>query len=86
MLLSPREMEALQGLANGHTINRMSISWGVSPNTVKKHIRNLYDKLDAVSAAHAVANAFRTGVLDNPDVRVVVVRPGDILLITKDQR
>jgi DNA-binding NarL/FixJ family response regulator len=86
MELSPMEMDVLISLANGHTIKRISVRWGVCAGTVKKRIKSLYEKLDAVSAGQAVANAFRAGLFDNPTTRVVVVRPGDVLLIHKDQR
>ena len=62
-LLSARELEILElmseGLSNRQIANRL---W-VSVETVKSHLSAVYAKLGAESRAHAVAIAFRHGLL-----------------------
>lgn len=53
--LTPRERELLAVLADGWTNLQIATRTGISENTVKYHLRNLYDKLDARNRAMAVA-------------------------------
>ena len=59
--LTPRELEILGLLAKGESNKEIARSLGVSPNTIKTHIANLYMKLEvtgrgkAVEAARALA-------------------------------
>ena len=52
--LSKRELQILEHLSNGHDYLRIAEELFISPNTVKKHISNLYDKLHVHSRAQAV--------------------------------
>ncbi len=56
--LTPRERQLLGQLARGLTNNEIAEVLGVSTNTVKFHLRNLYDKLDVRNRAEAVALHF----------------------------
>lgn len=56
--LTPRERELLELLVQGLTNSEIARSVGVSPNTVKFHLRNLYDKLGVRNRAEAVALYF----------------------------
>lgn len=60
--LSPREEEILQGLVNGFTYKRLADHLGISIDTVRSHIKNLYDKLHVHSRNEAVALAVRFGL------------------------
>ncbi|CAM3374620.1 two component transcriptional regulator, LuxR family [Paracoccus aminovorans] len=53
--LSRRETDMLSALARGMTNREMSKELGISPNTVKFHLSNLYDKLAVKSRAQAIA-------------------------------
>lgn len=53
--LTPRERELLAMLAQGLTNFEIAGKLKVSPNTVKFHLRNLYDKLQIRNRAEAVA-------------------------------
>lgn len=53
--LTPRERELLAVLADGWTNLQIATRTGLSENTVKYHLKNLYDKLDARNRAMAVA-------------------------------
>jgi two-component system nitrate/nitrite response regulator NarP len=52
--LSPRERELLSALGSGRTNAELARQLGVSVNTVKFHLRNLFDKLRVRNRAHAV--------------------------------
>ncbi len=53
--LTKRERELLASLAAGSTNNQLALDLGVSVNTVKFHLRNLYEKLAVKNRAQAVA-------------------------------
>jgi two-component system, NarL family, nitrate/nitrite response regulator NarP len=53
--LTARERELLQALANGWTNLQIAARIGISGNTVKYHLKNLYDKLGVKNRAMAVA-------------------------------
>ncbi len=55
--LSPREIEVLEGLSHGSTYAEIARQLGISVNTVRHHIRNLYAKLDVTGKAEAVTRA-----------------------------
>jgi len=54
-ILTPRERELLEELAAGLTNQQMASRVDVSLNTVKFHLKNLYDKLGLGNRAQAVA-------------------------------
>ena len=53
--LTARERELLTALANGWTNLQIASRIGISHNTVKYHLKNLYDKLGVNNRAMAVA-------------------------------
>ncbi|MBT8069207.1 MAG: response regulator transcription factor [Gammaproteobacteria bacterium] len=53
--LTRRELEVLASLAAGHTNKQIAAEKGVSTNTVKYHIRNLFDKLGVNNRGQAIA-------------------------------
>ena len=54
-LLTKRELEILSSLAAGRTNKEIASEKGVSANTVKYHIRNLFDKLSVSNRGQAIA-------------------------------
>jgi LuxR family maltose regulon positive regulatory protein len=56
-------MEVLQLIADGLTTKRIAARLCLSAETVKSHLGVIYAKLGADSRAHAVAIAFRQGLL-----------------------
>lgn len=62
--LSPREREILSMLAGGSTVAEIAKELYLSPFTVRTHIRNAKDKLQARTTAHAVAIALDEHALD----------------------
>lgn len=53
--LTTRERELLSVLADGWTNMQIAARTGISENTVKYHLKNLYDKLEVRNRAMAVA-------------------------------
>lgn len=58
--LTSRERELLTALANGWTNLQIASRIGISRNTVKYHLKNLYDKLGVSNRAMAVAMYMQT--------------------------
>jgi DNA-binding NarL/FixJ family response regulator len=61
--LSPREMEVLLLLKDGHSNEEIGAMLGISEQTVKTHLRGLREKLGAADRAGAVGKAFELGLL-----------------------
>jgi len=61
--LSPRELDLLKLLADGHSYKTAANALGLSMDTIRFHIRHIYEKLHVHSKSEAVLKAFRTGVL-----------------------
>ncbi len=55
--LTPRELEILGHLAKGESNKEIARSLGISPNTIKTHIANLYMKLEVTGRGKAVEAA-----------------------------
>lgn len=53
--LTKRELEILSSLAAGRTNKQIAAEKGVSANTVKYHIRNVFDKLGVTNRGQAIA-------------------------------
>lgn len=53
--LTKRELEVLSALAAGQTNKQIAAAHGVSPNTVKFHIKNLFEKLGVSNRGQAIA-------------------------------
>nr|WP_238391560.1 MULTISPECIES: response regulator transcription factor [unclassified Mycolicibacterium] len=60
--LAARELEVLQHLVAGHRNRTIALTLGISENTVKFHVRNLFRKLDVSSRTEAIALANSHGV------------------------
>ncbi len=63
-MLTPREMQMLESLADGESNKGIGARFSVSEETVKTHLRNLYEKLGAADRAHAVAIALRQRLIE----------------------
>ena len=62
--LTPREMEVLQHVAQGMNNREIAKSLFISENTVKNHVRNILEKLQAHSRMEAVMYAVRQKLLN----------------------
>lgn len=61
--LTEREMEVLRLIARGRTYARAAMELGMSAHTVGTHVKNAYRKLGVHSAAAAVMQAVRLGLI-----------------------
>ena len=59
--LTAREIEVLQLLARGLTNKEIGEALVISPNTVKRHLRAIFDKLGVHTRAAAVSQAVSLG-------------------------
>ncbi len=64
--LTPREQEVLQAIAEGLGDREIAQRLYVSPDTVRTHVVNLLNKLEADSRLQVVLFAMRHGVVDIP--------------------
>ena len=62
-LITRRECEALSWIAEGKTIEDVGVILGISDETVKAHLDSARSKLSALNRPHAVAKAFRMGLI-----------------------
>jgi DNA-binding NarL/FixJ family response regulator len=61
--LTERELQVLRGMSDGKSNAEIGRELFVSEDTVKTHARRLFRKLGARDRAHAVASAFRAGLV-----------------------
>jgi len=61
--LSRRELEILRLLADGHSYKSAAATLFVSEDTIRFHIRHIYEKLHVHSKSEAVLKAVRAGLI-----------------------
>lgn len=61
--LTPTETRLLSLLADGHSYQKAATSMAISINTVRDHIRAIYEKLQVHSKSAAVSKALRAGMI-----------------------
>ena len=61
--ITPRELEILEALAEGHSNREIAERLFVSENTVKTHAARLFDKLQARRRTQAVQRAKEAGLI-----------------------
>jgi DNA-binding NarL/FixJ family response regulator len=62
-LLSDRQIEILQSIADGQTTKQVARSLGIAQKTVHNHLNSIYRRLDTQSLTHAVLSAVRLGII-----------------------
>ena len=63
-LLSDRQTEILQGIADGLSTKQVARALGITQKTVHNHLHAIYQRLDTQSLTHAVLSAVRLGIID----------------------
>lgn len=66
--LTRRETETLNLLAEGLSNDEIASQLGISPNTVKVHVRNIFEKMAVQSRTEATMEAVRRGWIQVPGV------------------
>lgn len=66
-VLTPRQHEILRLLGEGLTTNQMAERMGLSPETVRNHVKSTLRELHAKSRLEGVLKAYRFGLLRPPD-------------------
>lgn len=62
-MLSERQVEILQSIADGETTKQVARSLGIAQKTVHNHLNAIYRRLDTQSLTHAVLSAVRLGII-----------------------
>ncbi|RTL58515.1 MAG: response regulator transcription factor [Sphingobacteriales bacterium] len=57
-MLSKREMEILQSIKKGYLYKEVGTELHISSETVKKHLRNIYNKLSVRNKTEAINKLF----------------------------
>ena len=63
-LLSARQVEILQRIANGLGTKQVARELGITQKTVHNHLNAIYRRLDTQSLTQAVLSAVRLGIID----------------------
>lgn len=61
--LSKRETDILNGLIKGYTYKELANEYGISVETVRSHLKNIYEKLHVHSKSEAVAKALKENIV-----------------------
>jgi DNA-binding NarL/FixJ family response regulator len=61
--LTPHEVRLLKLLAEGHNYETAGVQLGVTINTVRFHMRSIYEKMQVHSKSEAVAKAIRSRII-----------------------
>jgi DNA-binding NarL/FixJ family response regulator len=61
--ITPRETQILESLARGFSYRMIGIEYSISPETVKRHLKNIYEKLHVQCGPEAVAKAIRERII-----------------------
>jgi DNA-binding NarL/FixJ family response regulator len=62
--LTAREIQILEGVADGHSNKEIGVVLAIAEDTVKTHLRRLFEKLGAQDRAQAVAIALRQHLIE----------------------
>ena len=61
--ITEREQQVLELLARGFSYRMIGIEFSISPETVKRHLKNIYQKLHVQCGPEAVAKAIRERII-----------------------
>jgi DNA-binding NarL/FixJ family response regulator len=61
--ITTRETQILESLAKGFSYRMIGIEYSISPETVKRHLKNIYEKLHVQCGPEAVAKAIREKII-----------------------
>jgi DNA-binding NarL/FixJ family response regulator len=61
--ITPREKEVLSSLANGYTYRMIGLHYSISTETVRRHLKNIYQKMQVRGGHEAIAKAMRENII-----------------------
>jgi DNA-binding NarL/FixJ family response regulator len=61
--ITERETQILESLARGYSYRMIGLEYSISPETVKRHLKNIYQKLHVQCGPEAVAKAIREKII-----------------------
>jgi DNA-binding NarL/FixJ family response regulator len=61
--ITPRETQILELLSRGFSYRMIAFEYDISPETVKRHLKNIYQKLHVQCGPEAVAKAIREKII-----------------------
>ena len=61
--LTERELEVVRMVAKGFSAPEIARLLKLSPNTIKTHVRHIYEKLEVTSRGEAVYEAVQRGII-----------------------
>jgi DNA-binding CsgD family transcriptional regulator len=67
--ITSRERDVLELVANGYSTAEIAQALWITEDTVRTHIKRILVRLDARTRAHAVAIAYREGLILSDDAR-----------------
>jgi len=79
--LSDREKEILQLVATGLTNREIAQSLTISPNTVKVHLRNIFEKINVSSRTEATLYGIEHGIVDVPGSEESINQPSSLSMV-----
>jgi len=68
-LITKRQREILKLLAHGHSYEDIGLALSLSINTVRSHVRTIYERLGASTKVEAVIAAMELRLLDKSTIR-----------------
>lgn len=68
-LITKRQLEILKLLAHGHSYEDIGLALSLSINTVRSHVRTIYERLGASTKVEAVIAAIELRLLDRNTIR-----------------
>jgi DNA-binding CsgD family transcriptional regulator len=68
--LTPRQQEILQLLSAGHSYEQIGLALDLSVNTIRSHLRTIYDRLGASTKVEAVMIGVELGLLEGSNSNV----------------
>jgi DNA-binding CsgD family transcriptional regulator len=78
--LTSREVDVLAYLPTRLSTGEIAARLGISPNTVKTHLKNIYQKLGARSRNEAIVNAAKLRLISSESAALVIFQDAPALI------